>query len=994
MAATIYTAEDRMLKACLAESQARLRQQIDVGRPYVWELRLSLQQFLQLETAIADSISSHAGDYHHLLCEDFAVIIVIYLAEWYKRYYKGAETMDDNKVLQLSTEELKRLYQLAGIDSNNFVYNASKNPDKTSYRWLESLQVLGGLAVQAELKRDQNDALLPQLCKIFHGEEIELDDLRDRGRAVAFQESISRRHSLYEYLDCILSKEKDAPFAKEDMADESTCIPQLLRRIQEADEVARKNKFDFEWIIAYTASRCQMVRHLRVRLKPEEIGGGKKQYIGYDRLMRPEWGIEHPEDVGRIRFYLRFKNGGHYVQKIEHGDEPLFKYDNTGSEKTGFLSVNKIDENTYTNVPVVHFDKVEMVMRYDQTQADGTSQTISRVVQTQEVKDYMQVYALPKTSNKFSTRKNSQTATAVIFSSDYHLAEPYHDLPVVYAHYRNGEECGPDYCWCAINDKVILVGPDGKEILPPFFNRNGLYQVVTRKYLKTIKYRDNVFVLYQYRDTDMDEDDELQEDNLPVLFGRSGLEVRHYATGAAKEGEPVMDYDLEWMKDGRYVDWNKEEPSQGALRLRVTVKGIVFRPQVYYVPFCPQTAEEQPIWRDFDHQCIRTTLEGVEDIQDDFKLLLNANEPDTRQLTIGNDDARILVDVYRPIILRELSQRDEEGQKHVVSYAGKDEDIHIPLIICDQFSLRDFSENGVKEYQLERTNRMFYSFPTFADPNLSVDNYKLEMAASELSPELPLDYLKVYISRAIDAPTDLYAWNYRTAPMPVASNRELTEDGIVFQSLKNQRHPRHYALPFIKKVKAGWGGKKSQIAVDALNCFETVAEHRTYFFLFNPLIKVVKAGSQIRDIFLPLVIKREYTLTADDVEQLYRFAVQFHFDWMLLPRTQWEAEIDALVVSEEERSRMREAVTDFFLLTPKCTDEREKACLNTFLSIYWTFDTWPKVEDIADKALKLIMDRPDALGKYPDLKDLLKDYDECRYKFSEMSHALVTNDNN
>ena len=70
-----------------------------------------------------------------------------------------------------------------------------------------------------------------------------------------------------------------------------------------------KDKFDFEWIITYTASLNQMVRHLRVKLKPEVIGGGKKQYIGYDRLRKPQWGIDHPEDVGRIMFYLRFKNG-------------------------------------------------------------------------------------------------------------------------------------------------------------------------------------------------------------------------------------------------------------------------------------------------------------------------------------------------------------------------------------------------------------------------------------------------------------------------------------------------------------------------------------------------------------------------------------------------------------------------------------------------------------------------------------------------------------
>ena len=48
--------------------------------------------------------------------------------------------------------------------------------------------MLGGLAVQAELKRDEHDNLLPQLCKLFHGEEIDLDDLQDRNRAVAFQE--------------------------------------------------------------------------------------------------------------------------------------------------------------------------------------------------------------------------------------------------------------------------------------------------------------------------------------------------------------------------------------------------------------------------------------------------------------------------------------------------------------------------------------------------------------------------------------------------------------------------------------------------------------------------------------------------------------------------------------------------------------------------------------------------------------------------------------
>ena len=343
--------------------------------------------------------------------------------------------------------------------------------------------------------------------------------------------------------------------------------------------------------------------------------------------------------------------------------------------------------------------------------------------------------------------------------------------------------------------------------------------------------------------------------------------------------------------------------------------------------------------------------------------------------------------------MHELSQQDGKGKNHIVGYAGKDEAIHIPLINCNQFSIRDFSENGVKEYQIKKNNSMFYAFPTFNAPNLSVDNYKLEMPADELTEELPLDYLKVYISRALDAPTNLYAWNYKTDPVAVANSNELSEDGIVFQSMKDNPFPRHYALPYIKKVKAGWGGKKSQIVVDALYCFETVAEHKTYFFLFNPLIKVVKADRQIGDILLPLIRKRGYQLTDTDIENLYQFAVEFHFDWMLLPREMWMNQIEDLAEDEEEVSKMKDAVTAFFLRTPKCSGEREESCLKDFLTRYWTFDVWPKVENVADKALQLIQDNPDALGRYENLKEFLKDFDECRYKFSEMSHAIVSNKN-
>ena len=77
------TNEDTSLLKCLPDKQERLRQLMDVGKPYVRGYRLSLEESYELETAIGNCISSRTGDYHYLLSEDFAIIIVMYLAEWF-----------------------------------------------------------------------------------------------------------------------------------------------------------------------------------------------------------------------------------------------------------------------------------------------------------------------------------------------------------------------------------------------------------------------------------------------------------------------------------------------------------------------------------------------------------------------------------------------------------------------------------------------------------------------------------------------------------------------------------------------------------------------------------------------------------------------------------------------------------------------------------------------------------------------------------------------
>ena len=271
---------------------------------------------------------------------------------------------------------------------------------------------------------------------------------------------------------------------------------------------------------------------------------------------------------------------------------------------------------------------------------------------------------------------------------------------------------------------------------------------------------------------------------------------------------------------------------------------------------------------------------------------------------------------------------------------------------------------------------------------MTVTIYNAEKSASKLTDAIPLDYLKVYITKPSDNPVSLYAWDYKNEPFPVSSAAELKDDGIVFQSLISDDSPRHYYMPKIKKGNAGWGGKKS-VSIKPIDCFLTVSKHKVYYFLFEPLIKAVSAKTMISDIFLPLLALRDFALTKEDTTNLYRFAVEFHFDWMLLPRSMWKSQVNEFDTSGENREKIANAIIRFFSDTPKCTDERESLCLNEFLKNYWRFNTNPKVEPIAEKALKLILGDDDALHNIS-MSEFLIQYDECRFKFIEMSKAIYS----
>lgn len=966
------TPTDQQLLHCIADKVSRLSALIAEGRPYVWQLRLSADEFKSLEQCLKASVAAHGGDHRHLLAPDFALPLVIYLAEWYKREYNGSETGDSAPVVALTSDERKQLWEASGIDSNIFVYNASSNPDKPSRRWQESLQVLGGLAVKHELRRSESDPFLSKLCRIFHGEDIDIGDIEDRGRAVAFQQSIAQRHSLYEYVAAVL--DGDYPFHESDLRDNGSLCNQLIRRLQGADRMARKDKFEFEWLISYYGYRNVIARQLRLRLKPEEIGGGLRQYLGYDRL-RDFWDIESPETIGTLLFSLRFKNGSKMVQAANFG-QPLLVYLNTRSEQGGFVLHGSPDEIICKDVPLEPFTTVELVLKYDGHE---------KLVQSLEcAESFVQVYRVAGSEGCWTSRTRPQAHTAVVFDDSYRLKDDQMNEQVRRLHLASGKELGREVNWCPIYDQVTLLDERDKEY--HFFNRNGFYQVMARQYMNTIKYQDSLYVTYKYVDLDESELDDLEDDDyltdmLPVLFGREGLQVRYYPNRNSTDWKPVESYELEYKQaDGTYIDWKVLPPQQGRLQLRITIKGITYLFKVYYVPFVSSADAPQPIWRDFDHKKICFGIADKEDITDTFEP--NGTEDDTLSVSLGTRSKHILVDVYRPVLLKELFQN---GQ--LVGSYGEGDAIDLPLLLTEQFKIRHFNRDGVETHDCNVLQGQYYPFSDFHTPRPNAQLFTEKKEAKKLANDFGVNDVNVYLTTSGTPQSDRYAWDYNGEPEKVENEVPKLSRGLVFQSLIDEPSPRHYYTPQFVKENI-FAKKSSTAALDLLHVFLTIAWHKVYFFLFEPMRKVAKDGTMIQDIVLPLIAKREGNLTDDDLAALYRFAAEFHFDWMLLPREKWQTAIASIAHDEEENEKLKIIVTDFFSKTPKCTHEQERIALKDMLNRYWSFNRHTASEPVAVKAIKMILGDQDCLSRNETWEEFLKAYDTCRYKFVEMSKIL------
>lgn len=800
---------------------------LDAAQPYVWRLRLTADEYREMEAYLLACPEKTAPS------QDLARLAIIYLAEWYHRCYCGSTTAQTNAVHDM---DCKTLWEASGFNISQYVYVA----DSGSRLWKYSIYVLGGLAVRHELSRGDSGRFLKALCRMLHGENYTLENLDDASRAMAFRQSIQKKHSLYAYLTEILN-------GKSESHDEETA--RLIEVIRKANDEVLRTKFAFEWIVTHSPSSSSMNVKLRLWLKPEEVGGLLHQYLRYDRLSL--WGIPRPEQMGSIYFGLRWKDGERTVLDLNKR-KALIAYSNTGNDFV-FWSA----EDRYAlccEVPVEKFTSIEIVA-FDDAGHEW-------VAQTEETKTWLQLWRLDEGIDRWSSRQKAQHQTAVVYTDQWQAdREPDERKPFRSKTFGTGK----DWNWAYIPSDITLSSKTGERFT--LYNRNGYDQVFTRLYKDTIRYHDGCLV----KCLTEDEEEGTIEEYYPLIFQRADIRIHHFATkddiAQARVETDEVCTEVEYKQDGRFLLWTEEnEPPYGLVGLRVTEKGVEYKFTVVYL--------KGPVVRDFDHASIHYyNIDGTEATCQD-NIALDGQQPlyPTTTITIAN----VEIEVYRPTLVKELYL---DGRLH--RYILDGEEFLLPYILKDRVRIVDFSRKGYKTYDCAQLGSLFATFGTELDnPELTCLKEYDSKAATALDANAP-GWLRLSLSKASSAsPKTFMKWRPETEPAPQPFRYEAgykKQRGETF--FIDMRCPdKDLSLDYVEAAPPAPFGIAKKSTDVALRCFLVAQTYQAYFCQFRSLRLIAHQGHTNEKLVAPLKARRGGTLTEEDIHGLRRFADEFQLD--------------------------------------------------------------------------------------------------------------------
>ncbi len=829
---------------------------IDPRRPYVWALRITAAEFAALEAAVAAKRAT-------------ARQTLVYLAEWYRRRYDGSAAQ--TKAVALSAAEIGELWTEAGFDAEAFAYRYER---KDGIAWEYSTYVLGGLAVRFETGR-KDRTFLRQLCRLYYGEDVALDDgTGQEGRSVAFRQSVARHQSLYHFIRAIL----DGSLAgDDDLANE------LVQRVKTANDEVLREKFALEWLVRHQPGDAYMRRSLRLRLKPEEAGGTRHGYVRYERAR--SWGIADPASVRALSFAVSFEDAHGRVLVPADFDRPVLSCVNAGADERGrgaFVVADPSVKIEFRRVPAIPFARTRLWVRADAGEM--------REVYAEKAGAWRQYWREDPGGGLWSTRKDDRKATAILADGTCAVtaaAEEVQRLP-----FKDGLGAfSPAFVWCVVRDVAVVRDAAGKEAT--VYSHAGTDTVYVRPYPRTICAEAGGLVRHGVLDEDGDEE---EADALPILFRRDDVLVCHRDGGAADGGrltDELKPDRVEFKDGGGYRDWTEsQDPAAGVVTLRVTFRGREFPgKRMFYWPGLFEGADApQPVVRDFAKHAIRycgadgAVRERVCEASDG-----DAPIPRSLELTLDGGDDRVRLEVYAPFDVKEVYI---DGRLATRVPAG--ETFALPCLLKSRVRIRDFGAHGYRSYDCGRLGSL-YRAPFLGNENDAALNFWREgkkVKATELDGQAP-DGLEVGfgLSAAESENASVvhdWLWVYSGAgkPAPWEGRSPLPAFSVAFQDLAAADGADALRIAFPKMSSATVDRlalfRQRPALATPYRCYEVATRFRQYFFIFNPLRKLLQdRRDEIRqEILEPLLAARGGRLTREDCGDLMRLSEEGRFDWM------------------------------------------------------------------------------------------------------------------
>ena len=832
-------------------------QRFNPNRPYVWELKITEDEFRSLEADLCGYTPDASK-------KNDALKMLVYLAEWYKRRYTNRAKKDYQKTFDSKKPDIETVWKTLAID-NQYLYRG----ESEQKLFLYSTFILSGLAVKFERQKNEKP-FLRALCRVYNKEDESFDRVVDSNHSIAFKESIAQGHSLRDFLEAIITSQDNVdalPFAKEDYDNTDTEVALLIELIREINYEVNKSKFRFEWVVTSIPGDNLIDRRLHLWLNPEEKGK-LHQLLRIDRLKK--WGFAEPENMHYIRLGVRYWNGNIVIKEPDFHHPELY-YRNTGDASIGFIC-EKVDYAKCNNVPVVSFDRVQLISWNE----DGTELPIP--VQEESVDlDTIQLYRMEAGEDEWTTRVSNQKETALLFSDKWIIVDSSVDQLFerkTYYHKKVGE--GDSASWCYIHASVTIENEDETRT---FYNRQGYDHIVAKLYNDTIDYSADGKVMLHYSE---DEDSQEKANPISLIFGKQDIIVYHTET---KDGEDSTCEETEiqlyvFKKKVNYTPWTDEDcPEYGYVELRLSIKG---KPQLFEAFYLPK-----PIERNLEANTIHyynIKEEQVYDDKADIERALSRRqvlEP-TVQLNIGTKTCYVSVPVFRPVKLKEVCY---DGK--ILMYDENGE-VTIPYILKEYIDVNDYGKDGYHSYSCKDFRNVFVElnnseYRTSGKYTSAIDG---KTFTDGHAPEGVTFFVRKTLSRN---PRLRYCyWDCKkdSKPIPVRDLEtfELPSGNVLFQDQRRVSH--RLQCEYMEKEATGfakikWKGSNENDPV--FEVYSVASEYNQYFFHFKALRTLANGileGKRdfYEEIFNPLLEYHQHKFSMRDKKELLRFADEFCLD--------------------------------------------------------------------------------------------------------------------